>query len=204
MTIHSSTSLRDSSTERMPSSFVPSNSLLKLDTASTEDVQSATNGQIHFAAAQLLHKLQVLKVTAAASICNRNCADGRKKLYKFDVNASLLAFYVCGVNQKLGAVRFEEGDVFCWSLARRLQIWCRKRLGCSPFVIGKSVMVCHRSMATRHPPSTRRQLRSMTSFLVSPPSAASTACSRSSAKVPEGNRKEVMMTYRKERDFSAT
>lgn len=121
MTVHSSTSLRDSSTERMPSSFIPSNSLLKLDAASTEDVQSATNCQINFATAQLLHKLQVLKVTAAASICNRNSADGRKKLYELDVNAGLLALYVCGVNEEFCAIRLEECDVFCWSSARHLQ-----------------------------------------------------------------------------------
>ena len=65
----------------------------------------------------------------------------------------------------------------------------------SPLVMAKSVIVCHLSIATRHPPSTRRQLRSMTSLLVSPPSEARTACRRSRAKVPEGKRKDVMMTY---------
>lgn len=62
--------------------------------------------------------------------------------------------------------------------------------------MGKSVMVCHLSIATRHPPSTRRQLRSMTSLLLSLSSAARTDCRRSRANVPEGKRKDVMMTYR--------
>lgn len=70
-------------------------------------------------------------------------------------------------------------------------------MGGLPLVMGKSVIVCHLSIATRQPPSTRRQLRSMTNLLVSPPSSASTDCRRSRANVPEGKRKEVMMTYRK-------
>jgi hypothetical protein len=69
--------------------------------------------------------------------------------------------------------------------------------GHSPLLITKFVIVCHLSIATRHPPSTRRQLRSITSLLESPPRAARTACRRSRAKVPEGKRKDVMMTYRK-------
>jgi len=66
---------------------------------------------------------------------------------------------------------------------------------CVPWLISNSVMVCHRSIATLHPWPTRRQLRSMTSFSLSPSSAASTDWSLSSAKEPDGNKKEVMMTY---------
>lgn len=43
-----------------------------------------------------------------------------------------------------------------------------------PFVMAKSVMVCHRSIATRHPPSTRLQLRSMTNFSLSSSRASRT------------------------------
>lgn len=64
-----------------------------------------------------------------------------------------------------------------------------------PFVMAKSVMVCHLSIATRHPFSTRRQLRSITSLLVLPSKALSTDCNLSRENVPDGKRKDVMMTY---------
>jgi hypothetical protein len=91
--------------------------------------------------------------------------------------------------------------MFSWKVSRssglRVHIGKVNSIRCHlPLLIAKSVIVCHLSMATRHPPSTRRQLRSMTSFSLSPPSAASTACRRSRANVPDGKRKDVMMTYR--------
>ena len=64
-----------------------------------------------------------------------------------------------------------------------------------------SVMVCHLSMATNHLSSSplaapcRRQLRSMTSLFLSPSRAARTASRRGWEKVPEGKRKDVMMTF---------
>nr|POE53844.1 uncharacterized protein c3f10.08c [Quercus suber] len=59
-----------------------------------------------------------------------------------------------------------------------------------------SVMVCHLSMATLHPSPTLRQLRSMTNSFLSPSKDFNADCSRSRENDPEGNKKEVMMTYR--------
>lgn len=61
-----------------------------------------------------------------------------------------------------------------------------------------SVMVCHLSMATNQlssAPPCRRQLRSMTSLDLSPPSAARTASRRACEKVALGKRNEVMTTW---------
>jgi hypothetical protein len=177
--------------------FVPRNSLLELDRTASKDIKRTTDSQVHPTTTQLLHQLQVLQMPSTARISDRNSADGRQELDKLSVNTSLLAFDISSMDEEFRAVRFEEGDVFFWRLVR---ISCCSSsvtadIFNSPLVMAKSVMVCHLSIATRHPPSTRRQLRSMTSLLVSPPSEARTACRRSRAKVPEGKRKDVMMTY---------
>lgn len=74
-----------------------------------------------------------------------------------------------------------------------------------PSLTSISVMVCHLFIATNHrgtpaaaAPSScwwRRQLRSMTSLLLSPPRAARTASRRGWLKWASGKRKDVMMTY---------
>lgn len=79
---------------------VPRNNLVKLDTAAAEDVQRAANGQVDFAAAQLLHKLQICQVTSTAGVGDRNAADGREKLDKLRVDACLLALDVGGVDEE--------------------------------------------------------------------------------------------------------
>jgi hypothetical protein len=56
-------------------------------------------------------------------------------------------------------------------------------------------MVCHLFMATYQVSPFLRQLRSMTSFSLSPPKACRTASSRSWENLPSGKRKDVMMTY---------
>jgi hypothetical protein len=132
---------------------------------------------------------------SAARVSDRDSADGRQEFDKLGVNTSLLAFNVGSVDEEFSTVRFKECDVFFSSKGQSLRFSVIIDLTNSPLVMAKSVMVCHLSIATRHPPSTRRQLRSMTSLLVSPPSEARTACRRSRAKVPEGKRKDVMMTY---------
>jgi hypothetical protein len=56
-------------------------------------------------------------------------------------------------------------------------------------------MVCHLLVATNHLSSFRRQLRSMTSLLLSLSSADRTARRRSLLKTLSGKRYDVMMTY---------
>lgn len=56
-------------------------------------------------------------------------------------------------------------------------------------------MVCHLFMATYQVSSLRRQLRSMTSFVLSLSNEASTACNLSRENWPLGKRNDVMMTY---------
>ena len=63
-----------------------------------------------------------------------------------------------------------------------------------PAVNSISVRSCHLFMATNHVSPLRRQLRSMTSFEVSLFKALSTDCRRSRENLPEGKRKDVMMT----------
>lgn len=65
----------------------------------------------------------------------------------------------------------------------------------SPSFTSISVMVCHLFIATNQVSSLLRQLRSMTSFSLSPPRDSNTEFSRSWENFPLGNRKEVMMTY---------
>jgi hypothetical protein len=175
--------------------LIPSNSLLKLDRTAAKDVQRTANSQVDPAATQLLDQLQVLQMPSTARVGDRDSADGRQEFDKLGVNTSLLAFDISSMDEELSAVRFEECDVFFGSPSQSLCLQRDSRFFNSPLVMAKSVMVCHLSIATRHPPSTRRQLRSMTSLLVSPPREARTACRRSRAKVPEGKRKDVMMTY---------
>lgn len=64
-----------------------------------------------------------------------------------------------------------------------------------PAVNSISVRSCHLFMATNQVLPLRRQLRSMTSFEVSLSRALSTDCRRSRENLPEGKRKDVMMTY---------
>ncbi len=64
-----------------------------------------------------------------------------------------------------------------------------------PLVISISVIVCHLSIATNHFLSFLRQLRSITSLFRSSPRVSRIFSRRASEKRPEGNRKEVMMTY---------
>ena len=64
-----------------------------------------------------------------------------------------------------------------------------------PAVNSMSVRSCHLFMATNQVSPLRRQLRSMTSFEVSLSRALSTDCRRSRENLPEGKRKDVMMTY---------
>lgn len=65
----------------------------------------------------------------------------------------------------------------------------------SPAVNSMSVRSCHLFMATNHVSPLRRQLRSMTSFEVSLSSALSTDCKRSKENLPDGKRKDVIMTF---------
>jgi hypothetical protein len=58
-----------------------------------------------------------------------------------------------------------------------------------------SVSVCHLFMATYQEVPTRRQERSRTSFEVSFPKAERTDWRRGRENVPEGKRKDVIMTY---------
>ena len=64
-----------------------------------------------------------------------------------------------------------------------------------PWLISISVMVCQRSIATNQVSSFLRQLKSKTSFDLSPPRAESTDWSRSRENLPSGKRNEVMITY---------
>lgn len=87
-----------------------------------------------------------------------------------------------------------------WVVCRRGEGKGAKREGKDkgvPWLTSMSVMVCHLSMATNHlsSPPCRRQLRSITSLLLSPSSAARTESRRGWEKVPLGKRKEVMMTW---------
>ena len=64
-----------------------------------------------------------------------------------------------------------------------------------PRVTSMSVIVCHLFIATYQVCLTRLQLRSMTSLLLSLSRLARTLVRRPREKVPDGKRKEVMMTY---------
>jgi len=51
-------------------------------------------------------------MSSTARISDRDSADGRQEFDKLGVNTSLLALDIGSVDEELGAVRFEEGNVF--------------------------------------------------------------------------------------------
>lgn len=72
-----------------------------------------------------------------------------------------------------------------------------KEVSSIPFVISKSVTVCHLSVATNQESPFRRQLRSMTSLSLSLFREARRASRRGCEKVPAGKRCDVIITWRK-------
>lgn len=100
------------------SGLVPSAALLKRHAFAAKDVQRTADGEVDAATAEALHELEVLDVPAAASVRNGDGADLSQVLDKLLVDAGLQTFGICGVDQKLGAVRFQHRDVFCSSRVR--------------------------------------------------------------------------------------
>lgn len=101
-----------------PLPLIPRNSLLKLNRISSEDIQRTANSQIHPAATQLLHQLQVLQMPTAARVSDRDSANGRQEFDKLSVDTSLLSFNISSMDEEFGAVRFKKRDVFCWCLSQ--------------------------------------------------------------------------------------
>ena len=73
--------------------------------------------------------------------------------------------------------------------------WRHGNVLSSPWFTSISVIVCHLFIATNQVLSFLRQLRSMTSFSLSPSRAATTESRRSWENFPSGKRKDVIMTY---------
>lgn len=68
---------------------IPLHTLLESDTATPEDVQRASDGQIDLAAAQLLHQLQVLQATPTAGVRDGDGAPLRQLLHQRMIDALL-------------------------------------------------------------------------------------------------------------------
>jgi hypothetical protein len=62
---------------------------------------------------QLLHKLQILNRSTSASIRDGNGAPFGKLGNKLMVNTALQALDICGVDEKLRAMRFQKGYRVC-------------------------------------------------------------------------------------------
>ena len=89
---------------------VPLDTLVKSDSFTAKYIQSTPNRQVDLALAQLLHKLQILNRAAPAGIRDRDAAPLGQLGDQLVVDAALQAFDVGSVDQKLGAVGFEELD----------------------------------------------------------------------------------------------
>lgn len=97
-----------------PLPLIPRDSLLELNRTSSKDIQRTANSQIHPAATQLLHQLQVLQMPTAARVSDRDSANRRQEFDKLSVDTSLLAFNIRSMDEEFRTVRFKKRDVFCW------------------------------------------------------------------------------------------
>ena len=97
--------------------LIPGDTFVKLNTIAAKAIQSAANGQIYAAVAKLLDQFQVVKVPAAAGICDRDRAPFGKPSYQLLVNAPLQALVVGSMDEKLGAVRLQRTDgIYCFGV----------------------------------------------------------------------------------------
>lgn len=171
--------------------LIPRNAILKLDALTAENVQRASNRQIHLAPAQLLDQLQIRNRPAPARICHRDAAPLGQPRNQLVIDAALQALDVGGVDQELGAIRLKQRNAVCVvSVGACILVACG-----APLFSSKSVMVCHLFVATNHRSSRRRHDRSITSLSLLLSSAASTRCRRAMLNSESGNRYDVMMTY---------
>lgn len=144
--------------------------------------------------------VQILDIPPTSGICDRYATPLGQLLHQLFINAFLQTFIIRSMNQKFRTVRLERLDRCCAILAR---VTAQEDL-CTPSLTSISVIVCHLFIATNQVSSFLRQLRSMTSFSLSPPRAASTKSRCSCENLPEGKRKEVMMTYYSNQHDSAS
>ena len=148
--------------------LVPFYTVVKLDTGSSKTIQGTSDSEIHLSVAQPFHQLQIVEVSTSACVRNGNRAPLCKSADQTLVDALLKTLVVCRVDEKLGAVWFQTLDGFYL----KLDGWHLNNLEHIPWLTSISVMVCHLFMATYQESSPRRrQLRSMTSLFLSPPSA---------------------------------
>jgi hypothetical protein len=89
---------------------VPLDAVGELDARTAKDVQGTSNRQVHLAVAELLDQLEILNRAAAAGVRDGNGTPLGQLGNQLVVDAALQALYVGGVDEELGAVRFEEGD----------------------------------------------------------------------------------------------
>lgn len=83
---------------------IPLDTLGERHAAPAEAVECTADGQIHFAAAQLLHPFQILQVPAPAGIRDWDAAPLRQLLDQPLVDAPLQPLVVGRVDEELGAV----------------------------------------------------------------------------------------------------
>ncbi|KAH9828321.1 hypothetical protein Tdes44962_MAKER02486 [Teratosphaeria destructans] len=157
---------------RLVSLPIPLTALLERDAFATEDIKCTANRQIDLASTQTLDQLQILQVASTASIGDVYSADLGEVTDEFLVYTRLQALGVCGVDEEFAAVWLEESNVFWTPLSDPRSSFLR--LMDSPLLISNSVIFCHLSIATLQPSPTRRQLRSITSLLLSPSNALRT------------------------------
>lgn len=98
------------------------------------------------------------------------------------------------MDEELAAVRLQLLNGFCKNVSMDRCIKWAKVVH-SPSLTSMSVIVCHLFIATNHLPSPRRrQLRSITSFCLSPPRTLRIESSRGWLNCPPGNKNDVTIT----------
>lgn len=93
-----------------PLSFaaIPLDNIVEFDPGPAKYVQCTSYGQVHFAGAQFLNLIQVGQTSSTTSIRNGNAAPISKTLDQLFINTPLESFIVGGMDQELGAVRFQK------------------------------------------------------------------------------------------------
>lgn len=95
---------------------VPLAAFVQRDAFATKYVQSAADCEVDFAVAQMMHELKVLDTASAASVGDRNGANGCKMTDQLAVDTSLEPFCIRRMNEEFAAVRLEHRYVVCGTI----------------------------------------------------------------------------------------
>lgn len=176
--------------------LVPLDTFFKPCTSAAKDIESTSNSQVNLSMTRFVDEIEVCHCPCTTCIRDRDTAPIGEPGNQVHVDALLEAFVVGCMDEEFGTVRLEKFDVVYNVLISQPPPTPRGSPGrLIPLVISISVSVCHLFIATNQVSAFRRQLRSMTSLLLSLSNDKRTDSSRSRENLPLGKRNDVIMTY---------